>query len=264
MSPAKVLTTVSLVCLFVLSEGAKTRPKKVYGRPEYFPVCFRNDPELNKCLINASEQVRPYLAKGVPELRLPSFEPFTIPQIELAQGTRALNFRALLSNVVAHGLTKYKFHRFDFDVPNYEFFCEAKIPGVSLEGDYSLTGRILIAPIEGKGKFTAHIDSCDVYVYQKYKEAILGDNKVHLMPTITNSSIRVQKPSIKLDGLFNGNAELNAATNKAINDNVDELFAELKPVVEQTLSQILEDLLFKSIIQNIPFADLYPVNPRFS
>lgn len=48
------------------------------------------------------------------------------------------------------------FH-FSFDVSKYEFFCGLKIPNVRLEGDYTVSGRVLIAPIEGKGKFTAEI-----------------------------------------------------------------------------------------------------------
>lgn len=267
MGFSKIAVSILIIVVGLWSgfgDAAKQKWKKVYGRPEYLPVCFRNDPHLNQCLLNATEKIRPFLAKGIPELKVPSFEPFNIPQIELAQGTQALNFKAVLSNVIAHGLTAYKFNRFDFDVSNYEFFCGAKIPGLVLDGDYAVTGRVLIAPIEGKGKFTAEIDSCDVFVYQKYKEATLADKKIHLVPITTNSSIQVQKPRIKLDGLFGGNAELNAATNKAINDNVDELFEELKPVVEETLSKIMENILLKSFIENIPWADLYPVNPKFA
>lgn len=101
---------------------------------DYFPVCFRNDPNLNQCLLDATEQVKPFLgkktslisimetfnqmgvfslAKGVPELKLPPFEPFNIPEIVLQQGTSALNFKATLQNVVAHGLGNYKFTRFE-------------------------------------------------------------------------------------------------------------------------------------------------------
>lgn len=28
-----------------------------------FPTCYRNDPELNKCLLNATIQVQPYLGE---------------------------------------------------------------------------------------------------------------------------------------------------------------------------------------------------------
>lgn len=53
-------------------------------------------------------------------------------------------------------------------------------------------------------------------------------------------------------------------TNKAINENIDELFKDFKPVVDHTLSRIIEDLLTKSIIGNVPYDELYPVNPKFN
>lgn len=56
---------------------------------------------------------------------------------------------------------------------------------------------------------------------------------------------------------------LAAATNKAINDNASELFVELKPVLEDVINKVLEDLLFKTISNNIPWDELYPVNPKF-
>ncbi|XP_066251415.1 uncharacterized protein [Euwallacea similis] len=258
-----LVLTVVLTVMLCDSAGTKTRVKKIYGRPEYFPVCFRNDPQLNQCLLNASNQVRPYLAKGVPELKIPSMEHLMIPQIELQQGTNALNFKATLKNIIIHGLTKYKFDKFDFDVSTHQFFCAAKIANMIIEGDYVVAGKILIAPIEGRGKFSAEIDSCDVIVYQKYQMATLADKKVHLEPIITNTSIEVKNPKIHLDGLFGSNEELAAATNTAINNNVDVLFEELKPVIETAISEIMENLLINTITSNIPYDDLYPVSPNF-
>ncbi|XP_060517809.1 uncharacterized protein LOC132696792 [Cylas formicarius] len=246
-----------LLNLFLASLWLSVCHGKGRSLPSNFPVCKRTDPNINQCLVDATEKVKPFLAEGVPSLKIPPFEPFQIPKIELAQGTRSLNFKAVLTNVLAYGLSNYKFTKFDYDIPGFQFFCEATIPGLNLEGDYTVTGRVLIAPIEGKGRFTAKIDSCEAFVYQKVK--LLKRNGLdYLTPDFTNSTINVSGPRVKLDGLFGGNAQLNDVTNKAINDNVDELFAELKPVVEQTLTSILEDILFKSLFVNIPYDNLYP------
>lgn len=235
-----------------------TCARKKHRLPPSFPQCHRSDPNLSKCLLDATEKVRPYLANGVPELKIPSFEPFTLPQVVLEQGSQSLNFKAVLSNVTVHGLSKYKFSRFDFDVPNLQFFCYASFPGLTLEGDYKIDGKILIAPIEGSGRFTAKIDSCEVKMYQKCHEGkINGEN--HIIPHFTNSTMEVSGPMAHLDGLFDGNPELNAVTNKAISDNINELFSELKPVVEETITRIMEDLLLKHIALNIPYDHLYPV-----
>lgn len=44
---------------------------------------------------------------------MPQLEPFKIPEILLEQGTSALNFKALLKDIWAHGLTDYTFSRFE-------------------------------------------------------------------------------------------------------------------------------------------------------
>lgn len=44
-----------------------------------------------------------------------------------------------------------------FDVPTYQFFCQATVGAILLDGDYTVSGKVLIAPIEGKGRFTAEI-----------------------------------------------------------------------------------------------------------
>lgn len=80
---------------------------------DYFPRCSRNDPKLNECLLNATRLVKPYLAGGVPELKIPPLEPFTIPQIAFEQGTQAVNFKASLYNLSATGLTNYEFSKFE-------------------------------------------------------------------------------------------------------------------------------------------------------
>ncbi|KAL1490584.1 hypothetical protein ABEB36_013253 [Hypothenemus hampei] len=244
-----------VIYLLNLRESINARSKK----PSYFPTCFRNDPQLNQCLLRATEQMRPYLVQGIPELNLPPFEPFNLPQLGLQQGTQALNFKAVLKNVIIHGLTKYKFSRFDFDVANLQFFCNATLSNMLLEGDYTVNGRVLIAPVVGSGTFTAAIDHADVFVYQKYKKSVFKDKKIHLVPINTTSTINVQNPKANLKGLFDNEGTLNAAVNKAINDNVDQLFQDIKPVVEETISTIMADLLLKSIIHNIAFDELYPI-----
>lgn len=64
--------------------------------------------------MKATEIVKPFLIKGVPELGIPAIEPYTIPEITLEQGTQALNFKAQLKNVVVKGLGGYKFSKFEY------------------------------------------------------------------------------------------------------------------------------------------------------
>ncbi|XP_044750407.1 uncharacterized protein LOC123310806 [Coccinella septempunctata] len=226
--------------------------------PSYFPRCYRNDPKLNECLLKATETVKPFLIKGVPELNVPSIEPLIIPEIELQQGTQALNFKASLKNVTVHGLSSYKLDKFDFDVPNLQFFCGGWVEKLDLEGKYKVSGKILIAPIEGEGTFTATVGKSRMDVYQKVKE-VTKKGLVYISPVHTNSSISVGNPKAHLDGLFQNNEQLNKATNDVISDNIDILFEEIKPVLEKVITNFMEDILLSALEGQVPFDKLYPI-----
>lgn len=48
---------------------------------EYVKQCSRSDPKLKSCLIDALHHLRPYLSVGIPEIELPSVEPFRVSSI---------------------------------------------------------------------------------------------------------------------------------------------------------------------------------------
>lgn len=47
-------------------------------------------------------------------------------------------------------------------------------------------------------------------------------------------------------------------TNKVIGENVDDLFEDLRPVLEEVITRIVEDLILKALESQIPFDKLYP------
>lgn len=48
---------------------------------EYVKQCSRSDPKLKTCLIDALHHLRPYLSVGIPEIELPSVEPFRVSSL---------------------------------------------------------------------------------------------------------------------------------------------------------------------------------------
>lgn len=73
----------------------------------YLTACKRKDPNLNKCLLTFLGELLQRAPKGIPELNIPSMEPFVIPKIELDQGTsKAVNLKATFNNLAISGITK--------------------------------------------------------------------------------------------------------------------------------------------------------------
>lgn len=69
----------------------------------FIKACRRSDPELNLCIKEQVESIRPYLLKGIPELQLPPYDPMRIPQLLLDQGTGSVRLRADFRDIVAYG-----------------------------------------------------------------------------------------------------------------------------------------------------------------
>lgn len=88
----------------------------------HFPKCRRSDPNLQECLLKATEQVRPDIRKGIPDF-LPGIEKFVIPEISMQQGTRAVNYKAFFRNVTVLGLDQYKFTRYEWALPWFIFIA---------------------------------------------------------------------------------------------------------------------------------------------
>lgn len=79
----------------------------------YFPKCSRDDPNLNDCLLKASNAVKPFLIKGVSELGILPISPYVFPEVTLEQGTSAVQFKSSLRNVTVLGLETYNVTQFE-------------------------------------------------------------------------------------------------------------------------------------------------------
>lgn len=69
-------------------------------------VCNRNDPEINKCVLNSIEQLRNKLKSGIPELEVPAIEPLILKHVRLLRGPQAARLDVNLTNIQ---VTKPKF-----------------------------------------------------------------------------------------------------------------------------------------------------------
>lgn len=77
----------------------------------FIKPCKRNDPNLEKCVVKMLENIRPQLAKGIPEMRLPPLDPFFVPLIRMDQGTRSVNFQAKFENITAYGGQNFQINK---------------------------------------------------------------------------------------------------------------------------------------------------------
>lgn len=88
-------------------------------------------------------------------------------------------------------------------------------------------------------------------------ERIIINNREHFKVKDSYVEFTIGGATIKLDNLFNGDAELGKVMNQFLNDNWRSVAAEIRPALEDVIGNILEntaDKLFKkySIDQLLP------------
>ncbi|VEN34875.1 unnamed protein product, partial [Callosobruchus maculatus] len=121
-----------------------------------FPRCRRDDPELQKCLLQATETVKPYVIEGVPNFSK-SIVNFTVPGVVLQAGNQAINYRADVNDIVLYGLENYKFEYFNYFPENLTYTSRVVFPYIYIEGKYKLKGNIFFAPLSGHGAFHVNV-----------------------------------------------------------------------------------------------------------
>nr|CAI5842095.1 unnamed protein product [Callosobruchus analis] len=74
---------------------------------EYILPCYKSDPEINKCLRNTFNHLRPYLKSGISDIDVPSIDPLKINTLIMENGRGALRVKASFYNITTTGASNY-------------------------------------------------------------------------------------------------------------------------------------------------------------
>lgn len=230
----------------------------VYGRslPSFIKPCKRSDPNLEKCLIELIDTIRPNLAKGIPEMRIPPLDPFHVPQVVLDQGSASVNFRANFKNIIAHGARNFNLTgaKINFDEPSLSI--DVGFPAIRVFSDYNITGKVLVVPIKGNGKFEGNFTNIFANVkflgkYNKKADATFLGVKERKI------NFKIGSLKVHFSNLFNGNKQLSETTNVFINENWRDILQEINPLIEDTIGEVMMQII-KGFLDLYSLEDLIP------
>ncbi|XP_026280272.1 protein takeout-like [Frankliniella occidentalis] len=224
--------------------------------PSFVPICSRSDPQLAECIRKATVTLQPYIARGIPELNIPSVSPLNIPMVKLEQGTGAVNYKLKLTNLKIYGLGEYKFQQVRFIEKDLKIDGNVDIPDLYLESDYVIDGRALVVPIRGEGIFTANLTNTKASVDIQLN-LVKRKNGEYIRPTETRVSLTIGGAKAHFGNLFNGDPILSRTTNTFLNENTKDILEEVKPAVEAVAAMIVEDVA-SNVVRVVPYNRLLP------
>ncbi|KAL0101135.1 hypothetical protein PUN28_018766 [Cardiocondyla obscurior] len=211
--------------------------------PLFLKKCHRSDPNLNECIKQSIELLKPYLRSGIPALQIPPCEPLRIPQIEISQSSGPIFIESTYTDIEVQGGINFILKNFNMDMDNERITLELYFPRLEMNAHYNIEGKIMMLPIKGNGLAQANFTDIDVVAIiqgNHYQDQKTGE--VHYRFTDLHLDFDVKQANIHLDNLFNGNTVLANATNLFLNDNWNDVKVKIKPVLEKTISGTIKTI----------------------
>lgn len=115
-------------------------------------VCKRNDPNLSDCVKKSALDIIPRLKSGAPDLKLPSINPFKLPEVILKNPTFEIKFQNL---EIYPGDIQVGLVNIDLGAkPHAEL--QLTFSELFFKSTYQSSGKLLMLQMNGKGDSTGN------------------------------------------------------------------------------------------------------------
>ncbi|XP_077298428.1 protein takeout-like [Arctopsyche grandis] len=249
-----MVQTVWILSIISIFSAVQALDKRL---PEDFKRCSQNSAGLNDCLKNAVPDALRKMIKGIPDLNVPRLEPLSVSTIDIQTGSGPVSIRQVYNNIKILGLTNSTLLNYNADLKQYTLITDSFTPSLEFISDYVMSGRILLLPIQGKGR--CNFTMADLVV----KHVLVGEpvtKKGQVYMKIRQYDIKLipKKISFYFSNLFNGDKALGEQMNRFLNENSEIVFNELKPSYEQSFSLLFKDITNK-IFTKVPMDHVFPI-----
>ncbi|XP_017145332.2 uncharacterized protein LOC108157678 [Drosophila miranda] len=223
--------------------------------PAYIKQCHRDDPKLVDCFMGAIEHLKPYLASGIPEIQLPSVEPFKMDSLALQLTEGPQGYKITLKNMEAFGASNFQVKSLKLTENNEPFKAKIVMPKLKIEAKYTSSGVLLILPASGGGDFHAVFEGVTADLTGKTSvRASKGANYLHIDSLSLVLDVKDVKMSIS--GAFNNNRILLEATNLFLRDNSQIVLEAMQSQLQKKLASEFGKLA-NQLLKNVPIEQFY-------
>ncbi|CAG9134956.1 hypothetical protein JYU34_017597 [Plutella xylostella] len=218
------------------------------GPASFIKKCTSGD---GKCTKESAAAAIPAFAEGIPELGVKPLDPYFFKHLDASSGSLKL----ILKDVTIKGLKGCKPKKMQRDLSTSRLAVKL-ICDITADGQYDMSGRLLVLPIEGKGKM--HIElpklviSADVLLADKEG----ADGKKHWSIKDWSHSYDLKEKSVvQFDNLFPGNELLGRAARELVATSSNEIVVEVGPPIIRTMAAKIVEQVGK-FFDSVPVDEL--------
>ncbi|XP_011498702.1 PREDICTED: circadian clock-controlled protein-like [Ceratosolen solmsi marchali] len=216
--------------------------------PPGVTVCPRSDSPIqyNKCILQQLQAITPFLAKGIPAIRLPALDPLQLPSLTVDRNLEALKIKANMSNIQVFGGSNYLVDDLNADPNDLTVYIKVQIPYVHVRGNYDVQGRLLLLPLSGVGNFKGNFTNTEVRVNARGKEVADNNGVKRIEIDKLQTKIRVGDGNIKLKAPRSHTLTAEAAAT-FFNANPRLVLDIASPIIEDTATTISKALTARAL-----------------
>ncbi|XP_054273554.1 uncharacterized protein LOC128993592 [Macrosteles quadrilineatus] len=220
----------------------------VNATPEYIHSCKKTDPKINACIKKTFDHLRPYLVAGIPEIKLASIEPMSIPKMEMQNGHGAVRVRAVFGNMTVYGASNYSVISVKSDINRLRMDLGLSIPRIEATGTYEVVGQVLLFPVRSRGEFWALFNNI-TGIGKLYGKEVRRNDVSYMKTERLGVDFKLGSSRFKIKDYLNGNNVLGEAMNQFLNQNSDVIIEEMKPAAAQAISRHFKNFLNAAFLQ---------------
>nr|XP_021192596.2 protein takeout [Helicoverpa armigera] len=200
------------------------------------------------CLKASAQEAVPILAAGIPSMGIATLDPMHVDRVKTMQAGLLMDFR----NTSVTGLKHCKVLMLKRHGPltNLDLKCS-----VTMVGDYTLGGKLLIMPINGDGRYTIKIRDIVVKIQFHIGQKTRDGDQYWVVESWKHTSEVEKGVHFRFKNLFNGNQELSDAVHNFANSNWRDIFHEVAPpIVKAIVSKIVSEST--KLFDKVPIKEL--------
>ncbi|XP_011706855.1 PREDICTED: uncharacterized protein LOC105462030 [Wasmannia auropunctata] len=220
--------------------------------PSFIHVCSRNDPKIEQCIVNNINNLKSKICKGIPELDIPSNDPFVVEKIVLVE---ASDIKLYIKNAQITGFCEFEIKYFRADIDNLHYYIELTFDQIQGNTTYDFDIRLLV-PIAREGFLYFSADNVGAKVNMDFKIVTKNGKKYTYL-----SKIKINMDIKNYDVLYDVNDEQSAQLNKIIHNfvgqNQQEIIKNLKPTLEEVVSKRIISIA-NDIVKHFTYDELFP------
>lgn len=228
--------------------------------PPYVKQCQAADPKLVQCITASLHHLRPYLAQGIPEIEMPSVEPFRMDELSLSLTTGPNGYKVTLRDLDIFGASNFTISDLKLSQGSEPFQAHIKIPELKINARYTSSGVLIILPASGQGNFHSTLGDILATVQgTKSSRQRAGQEYLHIDTLDIDLNIKTVRMVVKK--VFNNNRILAEATNLFLRENGHEVLKAMMPQLRQKLSDVFKGIS-NQLLTHVPIDMLLlPTNP---